>query len=575
MKKLLALALCLVLTIAPIATIGVFADNAEGFTKDESTKTYTVTTADGLLAVAAAINLGDVDYNIVLAADIDLAGKTWTPIGTSTLAYKGTFDGKNFTISNLTKIVDYQTVGAAGYAGLIGKATEGCTVKNVKFTGASIMGVEFTGLVIGETAQANAEDTESKVTIENVHIRNSDIKGSNGWGTAPTSVNKNEYTGALIGKAGSYYTEVNNCSVVANITSECRTAGLIGGESVGSSITTCGVTINNCVVGGAVSQAKVANGSNTIKSGGASGLFGYHSTFPLTINNCVVAATLSSESNLNGAISFQTNKLTLNAINVVMTEVAYDKVNDVSSGTTEMRNVAIYKLDATDTTLAIAKNLNGKDTSPVKIDGADTTWADAKVTVINSREALRTKLSTIFANNEIITQEVLDDVVGHDHSFTNEVVDAKFLKAAATCTEAATYYKSCSCGIASSDATFTDGEPLPHNPSDKWTNDDNTHWHVCTTCLEAKSDEAEHTYGEWVVTKEATEARQGERTKTCTVCGHAVTEKTDKLAKDTTTATDNNTAVEESGCASMVGGMGIVAIVATLGMGLTVLKKRG
>ena len=54
MKKLLALALCLVLTIAPIATIGVFADNAEGFTKDESTKTYTVTTADGLLAVAAA-----------------------------------------------------------------------------------------------------------------------------------------------------------------------------------------------------------------------------------------------------------------------------------------------------------------------------------------------------------------------------------------------------------------------------------------------------------------------------------------------------------------------------------------
>ena len=572
MKKLLALALCLVLTIAPIATIGVFADNAEGFTKDESTKTYTVTTADGLLAVAAAINLGDVDYNIVLAADIDLAGKTWTPIGTSTLAYKGTFDGKNFTISNLTKIVDYQTVGAAGYAGLIGKATEGCTVKNVKFTGASIMGVEFTGLVIGETAQANAEDTESKVTIENVHIRNSDIKGSNGWGTAPTSVNKNEYTGALIGKAGSNYTEVNNCSVVANITSECRTAGLIGGESVGSGITNCGVTINNCVVGGAVTQAKVANGSNTIKSGGASGLLGYHSTFPLTINNCVVAATLSSETGLCGAISFQTNKLTLNAINVVMTEIAYDKVNDVTSGTTEMRNVAIYKLDSTDTSLAIAKNLNGKDTSPVKIDGADTTWVDAKVTVINSREALRTKLSTIFANNEIITQKVLDDVVGHDHAFTQEIVDAKYLKAAATCTEAATYYKSCSCGIASSDATFTDGEPLPHNPSDKWTNDDNTHWHVCTTCLEAKSDETAHTYGEWVVTKEATENRTGKKVKTCTVCGHEVEETVEKITPATEApTTDGNDA--ETGCASSVLGIGAV-LVATLGMGAALLKKK-
>ena len=572
MKKLLALTLCLVLVIAPIATFGVFADNATGYTKDESTKTYTVTTADGLLAVAAEINLGDSDYNVVLAADIDLAGKTWTPIGTSTVAYKGTFDGKGYTIANLTKVVDYQTVGTAGYAGLIGKATEGCTVKNLNFTGASIMGVEFTGLVIAETAQIKAEDTESKVTIENVHIRNSDIKGSNGWGTSPSSVNKNEYTGALIGKAVATHTVINNCTVVANITSECRTAGIVGGESVGTGHT---MTISNCIVGGAISQAAVSTGSGTVKDGGATAFVGYNDKFEFTLSNCVSVATLSATTGSAGALTFNSKKTTMTAINCVVTGNVFGKALDTSVGSNTLTNVVVYDTSATVDTVSIVGNLNGQDTAAIKVDGVDTTWGAATVPVLNTKDAFKIKLATIFANNEIITNEMIEGIIGHDHSFTNEVVDAKYLKSAATCTEAATYFKSCTCGIADSSATFTDGEPVPHTPNDKWSDDDNNHWHVCSACLEAKSDEAEHTYGEWVVTKEATEARQGERTKTCTVCGHAVTEKTDKLTKDTTTATDNNTAVEESGCASMVGGMGIVAIVATLGMGLTVLKKRG
>ena len=405
MKKLLALALCLVLTIAPIATIGVFADNAAGFTKDESTKTYTVTTADGLLAVAAAINLGDVDYNIVLAADIDLAGKTWTPIGTSTLAYKGTFDGKNFTISNLTKIVDYQTVGAAGYAGLIGKATEGCTVKNVKFTGASIMGVEFTGLVIGETAQANAEDTTSKVTIENVHIRNSDIKGSNGWGTAPTSVNKNEYTGAIIGKAVATHTVINNCTVVANITSECRTAGIVGGESVGSGHT---MTISNCVVGGAISQNKVATGSGSVKDGGATAFVGYNDKFVFTLSNCVSVATLSATNGSAGALTFNSKKTTMTAINCVVTGNVIGKALDTSVGSNTLTNVAVYDTAATADKVSIVGNLNGQASAAIKVDGVDTTWGAATVPVLNTKDAFKVKIETMFASNETIKSAALN-----------------------------------------------------------------------------------------------------------------------------------------------------------------------
>ena len=50
-----------------------------------------------------------------------------------------------------------------------------------------------------------------------------------------------------------------------------------------------------------------------------------------------------------------------------------------------------------------------------------------------------------------------------DHTFDKSVVDAKYLKQAATCTTRAVYYKSCECGQASETLTFEDGEILGHN----------------------------------------------------------------------------------------------------------------
>ena len=406
-KKILALTLCLALLVGSVFSVVAYADTTAGtgYTYDEATDTYTVTTADGLVAVANAINAGNSDANVLLAADIDLAGKTWTPIGTSALAYNGTFDGKNFTIKNLTKIVDYQTVGVAGYAGLIGKAAEGCTVKDLKFDGANIMGVEFTGLVIGETAQANAEDTTSKVTIENVHIRNSDIKGSNGWGTAPTSVNKNEYTGAIIGKAVATHTVINNCTVVANITSECRTAGIVGGESVGSGHT---MTISNCVVGGAISQNKVATGSGSVKDGGATAFVGYNDKFVFTLSNCVSVATLSATNGSAGALTFNSKKTTMTAINCVVTGNVIGKALDTSVGSNTLTNVAVYDTAATADKVSIVGNLNGQASAAIKVDGVDTTWGAATVPVLNTKDAFKVKIETMFASNETIKSAALN-----------------------------------------------------------------------------------------------------------------------------------------------------------------------
>jgi hypothetical protein len=57
---------------------------------------------------------------------------------------------------------------------------------------------------------------------------------------------------------------------------------------------------------------------------------------------------------------------------------------------------------------------------------------------------------------------------------------------------------------------------------------DNTCDEYCNVCNE-KNASAAHTFGEWAVTKEATETENGEKTRTCSVCGATESEKTDMI----------------------------------------------
>ena len=171
------------------------------------------------------------------------------------------------------------------------------------------------------------------------------------------------------------------------------------------------------------------------------------------------------------------------------------------------------------------------------------------------------------------------------HNFTAETVDEKYLKSAATCTEKAVYYKSCSaCGLTSKgtadEATFESGVALDHNWGAWTSNGNGTHTRtckrdtshtetgdctggtatctakaVCETCggaYGAKAPanhtgrlawditethheqawtccglitvaKAAHTFGDWVVTKRPTSREEGEKARTCSVCGYTET----------------------------------------------------
>ena len=89
------------------------------------------------------------------------------------------------------------------------------------------------------------------------------------------------------------------------------------------------------------------------------------------------------------------------------------------------------------------------------------------------------------------------------HTYNREVVSDDTLKTAATCTDAAVYYKSCVCGaVSTNDAdTFTSGAPLGHDytkqtKTDAYLKDTakkctehNTYWYACSRCDASAKDD--------------------------------------------------------------------------------------
>ncbi len=126
----------------------------DGYTYDASTNTYTVSSAKGLLAWAEAAREGNSrnPVNCTLAADINMTGQSWTPIGMED-DYTGVFDGNGHTITGLGDcLLD----------------TNDGTVRNLTFIEPTIS----SSFVIGAVARNNYD------TIENCHVEGGSLKGS-------------------------------------------------------------------------------------------------------------------------------------------------------------------------------------------------------------------------------------------------------------------------------------------------------------------------------------------------------------------------------------------------------------
>ncbi len=68
-----------------------------------------------------------------------------------------------------------------------------------------------------------------------------------------------------------------------------------------------------------------------------------------------------------------------------------------------------------------------------------------------------------------------------------------------------------------------------HKLVDGWKSDLSNHWNTCSDC-EEKINLAAHTFGDWTVTKPATEQQTGSRERACAVCGFKLIETIPQLA---------------------------------------------
>ena len=226
--------------------------NDEGF--------YEIANAPQLLWFAQYVNNSHGDANAILTADIDLAkvigGNTWKPIGTGT-DYKGTFDGKGFTISN------FNVTSNCDYFGLFGKLAGGAVIKDFTIYGTLISVNQYVGVIGGGGGGTiNISDIHSYLNITCSKSRHAGVFGFQS-STGTINIDRCIYSGTLdagttVGNLGGIVALTqNNTGAYVNIT-DCLFDGTIldeGGSNAGGILGYANktkVTIKNCLSVGTV-----------------------------------------------------------------------------------------------------------------------------------------------------------------------------------------------------------------------------------------------------------------------------------------------------------------------------------
>ena len=153
-----------------------------------------ISTEEQLKAIA-----NDLSGTYVLKNDITLSDAEWTPIGTSSDPFKGTLDGKGFTIKGLTV-----GNGANDNKAFFG-FTKDATVTNIGFTSAEVKGHNQAAIVV---AQAKSS------TLSNIYVSG--------------VVTGRDHVGTIAGDARDNTTITNCVSTAAALSTEHQGGGIAG-----------------------------------------------------------------------------------------------------------------------------------------------------------------------------------------------------------------------------------------------------------------------------------------------------------------------------------------------------------
>ncbi|MCD8295264.1 MAG: hypothetical protein LUE27_08495 [Clostridia bacterium] len=213
-------------------------------TTEEDVTTYEISSAAQLAYLAEYVNGGNsLSGDIVnLTVNVDLGGYTWTTIGKADIddesetitentgyPFEGTFDGGNYTISNLTNTSGDDTLGLFGFV-------QGATIENINVENVKLKGSQGVGTIVG---WADYPSIATESTISNCNV------------TGTVAITGYYSVGGILG-CGERST-VTDCSVTATEGSEGYIEGVWEddnriGDNVGGIIGFLGVTQNTGLI---------------------------------------------------------------------------------------------------------------------------------------------------------------------------------------------------------------------------------------------------------------------------------------------------------------------------------------
>ena len=309
---------------------------------DDATKTYTVAEYYELVWFADQVNNQNNSFSgqtVKLATDIDLAGKTWTPIGASGAVFKGTFEGavpvtksegetRNAVISNLKVAAE-----AKESAGLF--ANSRGLIKNLNVVDAEITGHYKTGVIVGDGLCSR---------VENCHVDNATIL------VTPYKENEANNVGGIVGYlSGEPTAYVKGCSVKnSNITAYRKVGGIVGAANRAAEVS--GNLIESSVI-----TADQTSAYNEDKPADAGAVVGWAASTAVVKDNEVAGGINTANANAvkvvikakDSAVDFSESEVT------VLPSGEYNLEEDVKSAGLQVNNGNGVTINANSSTLEL------------------------------------------------------------------------------------------------------------------------------------------------------------------------------------------------------------------------------
>ena len=273
--------------------------NTENY--DKGGNTFTINTVDelyGLASIAQTYSFANDTINLAkdktFAMNIGKASewakgnkgeiRTWTPIGTTSVPFKGTFNGNGSTISGIYMTTDTANAGLFGY-------TDGATLKNFRLENSY-----FTTSISG-SAQALMGSIAGQIAGEDVL--------ENIYSDAIVATSGTRVAGFVGAQADADAATITNCWFAGQITitqetanTEMNVGGFVGYVR--------NMTFTNCLVDGtfALNCTQNVSGTKSCTIGGFVGTTNSSTAYDIKFINCLSAANMNITS-LNSGMVFR------------------------------------------------------------------------------------------------------------------------------------------------------------------------------------------------------------------------------------------------------------------------------